>query len=163
MAYEHCFDAGVRQAGLEIEREKPLPVADFQNDERRVADLVITCDDSRRTTYVDLAVPNPQASRYLPAAGERRGSAAASMRRRKKIKYAGALSSPGVRASALAHRLVPLIIECFGFMDSVGSRWLRELFRERPDRLQSLFTRLSFLLWRMNAALMLEARVLRRA
>eukprot|EP00189_Rhodosorus_marinus_P009200 CAMPEP_0184752662 /NCGR_PEP_ID=MMETSP0315-20130426/43699_1 /TAXON_ID=101924 /ORGANISM="Rhodosorus marinus, Strain UTEX LB 2760" /LENGTH=200 /DNA_ID=CAMNT_0027232009 /DNA_START=469 /DNA_END=1067 /DNA_ORIENTATION=- len=93
----------VRQVGLEIECEKPLPIAALcQNEERRVADLVITCDDSRRTTYVDLAVPNPQASRYLPTAGERRGFAAASMRRHKEVTYARALSTPEVRASALA-------------------------------------------------------------
>jgi len=41
-------------------------------------------------------------------------------------------------------------------MESVGSRWLREMFRERPDRLQYLFTRLRFLLWRMNASLMFK-------
>jgi len=57
---------------------------------------------------------------------------------------------PGIRASALAHRLVLLIIEPFGFLDSVGSRWLRELFRERPHRLSSSFTSASFLLWRMK-------------
>jgi len=49
----------VRQAGLEIEREQPLPFADSQDDERRVADLVVSCHDSRRTTYVDLDIPNP--------------------------------------------------------------------------------------------------------
>lgn len=55
------------QAGLEIELEKPLPIADSQDDERRVADLVVSCDDGCRTIYVDLAVANPQASRYLIA------------------------------------------------------------------------------------------------
>jgi len=60
--------------------------------------------------------------------------------------------------TALVHPLVLLIIECFVFMDSAASHWLRALFRESPDRLQSLFTRLSYLPLRMNAALMLEAR-----
>lgn len=46
-----------------------------QNAEGRVADLIVSCDDSRRTAYVDLAAPNPQVSRYLPTTGERSGSA----------------------------------------------------------------------------------------
>jgi len=46
-----------------------------KNDEGRVADLVLSWTIAAVTTYVDPAVPNPQASRYLAAAGERCGFA----------------------------------------------------------------------------------------
>lgn len=49
-----------READLEIEREQPLPFEDFQKDEHRAADLVVSCDDSRGTTDMDLAVRIPR-------------------------------------------------------------------------------------------------------
>lgn len=77
------------------------------------------------------------------------------------IKYGG-LSCPDIRESALAHRLVTLTIECSGFLDSAGYRWLRQFPRKSPDHMQALFLPLKFMLRPMNAALALEARDLRR-
>mmetsp|Transcript_28909 Transcript_28909/g.112558 ORF Transcript_28909/g.112558 Transcript_28909/m.112558 type:complete len:140 (-) Transcript_28909:225-644(-) len=67
------------------------------------------------------------------------------MRCHKEVKYVRASCHPGVIDSALAHGLVPLIVECFGFMESAGSRWLRDMFRDRPDCRHSCATPINFL------------------
>jgi len=151
-------------ADREVEYEVPLPVATAITDAadapavQRVADLVVTDLSARRSEYVDLSIPCPQASRYLPGSARCRGAAARSMRQLKESQYAASLLDSTLRDSALSYRFVPLIIECFGLVDSVGSRWLRGLFRNSPSRLDSLLTELSLTLWRSNAALLSDAR-----
>jgi len=68
------------------------------------------------------------------------------------------MSNPTFRELAVTYRLVPLIIECFGLVDSVGLRWLRGIFRNDPGRIDSLLTQLSLTLLRFNAALFVDAR-----
>jgi len=83
--------------------------------------------NARRSEYLDLSIPCPPASRYLPASARRRGAAARLMQQLKESQYAAAMLESKLRDSALSHRFVPLIIERFGLNDSVGSRWLRAL------------------------------------
>jgi len=42
-------------------------------------------------------------------------------------------------------QVVPLILECFGLMDSVGSRWLRSMFRNDLEPMDSLDAKLALI------------------
>jgi len=82
------------------------------------------------------------------------------MRQLKEAQYAEAMSNSMHRDSVVTYRFVPLIIESFGLIDSIGSRWLRNMFRNDPGRPDRILTELSLTIWRSNADLLAEARAI---